>query len=383
MSLLKKILILALLAPLQVSADDDEKRPVLPGGLYDKPYIKRAGRGVAVGGYMDHEFEYNEGGGNTFDQHRFIPFIYGQVSEHVRVTAEIEFEHGGLVAGGKNSDTDGEIKLEFAVMDFTFSEAFNLRGGVILSPLGAFNLQHDSPLNDLTQRPTVNRQIMPSTLSESGMGFYGTFFPSEMSVASYEIYVVNGFNEGVINSSGALRIRSGRGSQKADNNKGKSIVGRFGFSPSLGVNFGASLHTGAYDNAGDNTLTIAGLDTKLSRGIFEFQGEYALARADIDRAVHPTAADAQQGVYGQFNVHFGHDKMLPESVWTAVARLDWVDYNSDLDGDSEMGLTLGLNFRPVEDAVLKLDYTSTWKTPAGGVRSDATGRLFLSMATYF
>ena len=57
--------------------------------------------------------------------------------------------------------------------DFRLSEALNFRGGVILSPLGSFNLLHDSPLNDLTARPVVSRQIIPSTLSEAGMGFFG------------------------------------------------------------------------------------------------------------------------------------------------------------------------------------------------------------------
>jgi hypothetical protein len=268
-------------------------------------------------------------------------------------------------------------------MDFSFSEAFNFRGGVILAPLGAFNLQHDSPLNDLTERPTVNRQIMPSTLSESGMGFFGTFYPSELSVASYEIYVVNGFNQDVVNPSGVLRIRGGRGSQKSDNNENKAITARFGLSPRLGINLGASIHTGAYDDEGDHSLTILGLDAKVTRGIWEFQGEYARASADIDRTVHLTAAESQQGAYGQFNLHFGHDRVLPGSVFTGVARWDWVDYDADQSGDSESGLTFGLNFRPVEDAVFKLDYTSIWKSPAGGTRGDAVGRLFLSMATYF
>ena len=370
----------SLLFAVPVSANE-EKRPELPGNIYDKPYIKRGGRGVAVGGYLDHEFEYNEGGRNTFDQHRFIPFIYGQVSDRIRVSAEIEFEHGGLVKG--SGSADGEIKLEYAVMDFTFTEAFNYRGGVILSPLGVFNLLHDSPLNDLTERPTVNRQIMPSTLSESGMGFFGTFYPSELAVATYEVYVVNGFNAGIIKSSGVLRIRGGRGSQKSDNNENKSIVGRLGISPRLGMNFGASDHTGAYDDAGDHRLTVIGLDTKLTRGSLELQGEYARSSASIDRTANPLTADSQQGAYGQLNLHFAHDRALLGSVWTGVARWDWVDYDSGMSGDSEFGLTIGLNFRPVEDAVFKLDYTSTWKTPTGGVRGDATGRLFLSASTYF
>ena len=356
-------------------------RPELPGGIYDKPYIKRSGRGIALGGYMDHEFEYREGGKNTFDQARFIPFIYGQVSARIRVSAEIEFEHGGLVTG--DGETDGEIKLEYAVTDFSFSEAFNFRGGVILSPLGVFNLLHDSPLNDLTERPTVNRQILPSPLSESGMGLYGTFYPSELSVASYEVYLVNGFNEGIINSSGVLRVRGGRGSQKSDNNKNKAIVARVGLSPRLGMNFGVSIHTGAYDDKGEQDLTMLGFDAKVSRSVWELQGEYGLTRADVDRSAHPMAAGAQQGAYGQVNLHFLHDRVLTGSVFTSVVRWDWIDYDMDTPGDSELGLTFGLNFRPVEDAVFKIDYAFIWKTLASSPRGDATGRLFLSLATYF
>lgn len=381
------VAVLCGLLSIQASASATEQgasatdRTAQPGGIYDKPYIKRMGRGTVVGGYIDHEFEWQEGKGNTFDQHRFIPFIYSEVNDRVHVSAEIEFEHGGLVSSG--GGTDGEIKLEYAVLDFKLSEAFNYRGGVILSPLGAFNLLHDSPLNDLTERPTVDRQIIPSTLSESGMGFYGTFYPSEMSVVSYELYVVNGFDAGVMNGSGQLRIRGGRGSQKQDNNDNKAVVGRLSLSPRLGMDLGASFHYGAYDDAGDHSLAILGLDGKLTRGPFEFQGEYARAQADVDRAAYPAAAETQQGAYAQSNLHFGHDALLPGSVLTGVVRWDWIDFDGDRTGDSELGLTFGLNFRPVEDAVFKLDYNLTWQTPADGDRGDATKRLFLSVASYF
>jgi len=367
------VLFLSLLCIAPATAQKDN-RPELPGGIYDKPYIKRMGKNIAIGGYIDTEFEWTEGKNSTFDQHRFIPFIYSEITDRLHVSSEIEFEHGGLVKG--NGTTDGEIKLEYAVMDFTFTEAFNYRGGVILSPLGRFNLLHDSPLNDLTERPTVNRQIMPSTLSESGMGFFGTFYPSELSVATYEIYLVNGFNEKVINSSGNLRIRSGRGSQKIDNNNDKAIVGRFGFSPRLGIDLGASFHTGKYDDANKNRLTIIGADAQFTRGPIELQGEYAQATAD-------GFTGDQRGAYAQTNLHFGHDYFLPESVFTTVLRWDWVDFNTSATGDSEYGFTFGLNFRPVEDAAFKLDYNTTWKTPANGVKGDGNGRFFFSIASYF
>ena len=145
-------------------------RPASRGGVTDKPYIRQSGSGTAIGGYIDHELIWNNNR-KTFDQHRFIPFIHASVSDRIHVTAEIEFEHGGLVKG--TGESDGEVKLEFATIDISFAEYLNYRGGVILSPLGRFNLIHDSPLNDLTNRPLVDQQIIPTTLSEAGMGLFG------------------------------------------------------------------------------------------------------------------------------------------------------------------------------------------------------------------
>ena len=47
-----------------------------------------------------------------------------------------------------------------------------------LMPVGKFNLLHDSPLNDLVDRPMVSRIIIPSTWFEAGAGIYGTLYPS-------------------------------------------------------------------------------------------------------------------------------------------------------------------------------------------------------------
>jgi len=352
-----------------------------PGrGIYDKPYLSGAGGGVAVGGYMDMEFEAPEGGTSTFDQHRFVPFITGYVSERVTVSAEIEYEHGGDVNGGNN---DGEIKIEYAVMDYRFSEKFNFRGGVLLSPLGSFNVLHDSPMNDLTARPVVTRQLIPSTLSESGMGFHGLFLTGEESQLEYDFYFTNGFNEEIINEDGELRIRGGRGSKKADNNEDKAVVARAGFSPTLGTNVGLSVHTGAYSDDGEQRLTIGALDAKWTLGALEIQGELATASADIDRDLLPTTAESQLGGYAQANMHVLHDKLLEGSVVTLVVRGDWMDYDTDTAGDSEEGLTLGANFRPTEETAFKVDYNWTRKTPVLGEKGEAKGRFFFSFATYF
>jgi hypothetical protein len=375
-------LVLALSAIAAFASAQEQPRPEQTGGIYDKPYLTRVGDVATLGGYIDMEFEWTEDA-STFDQHRFVPFITGYISDRVTVSAEIEFEHGG------NPDADGEVKLEYAVTDFRFTEALNFRGGVILSPLGSFNLLHDSPLNDLTARPVVSRQIIPSTLSEAGMGFFGTTYPGEESVISYEAYFVNGFDEGIINyddeGKGHLRIRNGRGSQKKDNNKDKAFVGRLGYSPVLGTNIGASVHTGNYDDADEHRLTIAALDAKVGFGALELQGEAAWADASIDRE-DPDLVDTagkQAGAYAQVNYHVLHDKLMQGSVVTLVARGDWMDFDKDLDGDEEDGFTLGVNFRPTEETVFKFDYNWTWETDRAGERGDAQNRFFFSLATYF
>ena len=53
---------------------EEEERPAVPGGMYDKHYIQRGGRGTILGGYMDHEPIWNDDR-KTFDQHRFIPCV--------------------------------------------------------------------------------------------------------------------------------------------------------------------------------------------------------------------------------------------------------------------------------------------------------------------
>ena len=356
-------------------------RPTVPGGMYDKPYIERFGRGTAVGGYIDMEWEITEDK-NTFDQHRFIPFIFSEISDRIHFATEIEFEHGGRVPG------DGEIKLEFAALDIQFTDWLTYRSGVILSPLGKFNLVHDSPWNDFVSRPLVNRQLIPTTLSESGMGFHGTLYPSEASVLGYEIYLVNGFDEGVIADTtatgdiAAIQVRGGRGSLKSDNNKSKALVGRIVYSPRLGVEFGGSIHTGKYDDADERALTIGAFDATLQKGPFELLLETAYGSAETSGS----STINQMGYYIQPNFHFGFGLApgFPESKFTAMARLGWLDYDLDIEGSHTNRYTFGINWRPIEDTAVKIEYMLEADTPVNSSdANDAQGTFFFGTTSYF
>ena len=367
------------------SSDYTSARPFVKGGIHDKPFITQVGRGTSIGGYTEVHFRFEREEGITeevtFEPKRFNIFTYTPVTDRVRVASELEFEEGGE-----------EIKIEIAAIDFEIHEALTFRGGIILSPLGRFNLAHDSLANDLTDRPLVSTEILGTALSEGGMGFFGAFYPSATSRLTYEIYGVNGFNDGVlIGSDEGTRIPAGKGNFE-DNNQNPAFVGRVAISPDPILEIGVSGHTGPYNVHNleglevdeKRSLTIFVLDGEIRWNRFELLGEYARASIDVPEQLMDFQADNQQGLYVQGNVHFlrGLVPALPQSVFTGVVRYGLVDFDTDIDGDSQNRLTLGLNFRPTEDTAFKLDYQYNWLRDGFNLEARSAGLLF-SAATYF
>ena len=373
------------------------------GGVETKSFLRRLGKNVYLGGYMDHELEFDENGGNTFDQHRLIPFIYADVSDRVKFATEIEFEHGGTNTTGGIQGDRGEIKIEFATIDFLMTDWLNYRAGIILSPLGKFNLVHDSPLQDLTDRPMVNRSIIPTTLSESGMGFFGTFYPTEISKIDYEIYAVNGFSaaddSGVVGAGDSF-IRGSRGSQQSDNNTNPAIVGRVAFSPFLGLELGVSAHTGYIDDHDSNRMTIKAFDWTYQKGPFELVGEYAHASIERDGAFD--AATENSTLYNgdmwgyfiepryhfmpQFLKNLAPTVFKDDSIFTAVLRWGEINVNQPLPNAGDIRrtrLTPGFNFRYTEDTVFKAEYQLNWEAGRVTTQEVSNNSLVFSVATYF
>ena len=398
--------------------------------IYAKPFLSAPK--ATVGGYVDVMYNnlsrqnLDNPSRNSFGQQRMVPFIYADITDHIKFATEIEIERGGMNAPQGPSSTsttvagtsvvngvsfgDGSMQIEFAQLDYLIHEAINLRAGVLLMPVGKFNLLHDSPLNDLVDRPMVSRIIIPSTWFESGAGIYGTLYPTSRSKLDNEVYAVNGMSS-TAGSITDLGVRNARGSVSRDRNDSKAVVGRVAFSPMLGIEVAGSGYHGLYKNAttptnGNGYITIAALDWTLQKGPFEFIGESAWTTI-----TNPgTGPGKMQGYYVQGNYHFMPDflkKWAPShfsdaSTFTAVVRWEQVDTDTDdrtrfLSGGGNRRelerLTLGLNFRPIEDTVIKFDWqfntqkNATGLVPAGDLGTSSSpmnGNGFLiQAATYF
>ncbi len=380
--------IAAILAPAAMSAQQDSSttdRPFVRGGAYDKPFLAHLGGNTAIGGYAEAHARWEEAGGIRaaagFEAKRFNLFTATQVSDFVRIGAEIEIEEGGE-----------ELKLEYAAIDLRIHPSLTMRGGMILSPLGRFNLSHDAPLNAFTDRPLVSTDILGVALSEPGFGLLGQFGFGRTGRITYEGYATNGFHDGLITASeDGTRIPRGRGNTN-DANASPALVGRVALSPVVGWEFGISVHHGAWNtwNAGGalvderRNLTIAVLDAELMLGALTVQGEFATATIDVPAGLAGIYASHQRGGYLDLSVPFGAGWIaaMPMSTFTAKLRFDAIDLDADRAGHSLRQLSLGINFRPTNDTALKFDLVR-------GRSSDefnnglAHAKLLMSLATYF
>lgn len=378
--------VLVLPAILAAQADTAEAaRPFVRGGVYDKPYLTRLGGNTAIGGYAEAHARYQETDGRAgesgFVAKRFNLFASSRVSDLVRFGVELEVEEGGE-----------ELKLEYAAIDVRIHPALTMRGGMILSPLGRFNLAHDSPLNEFTDRPLVSTELLGVALSEPGFGAFGQVGFGRTGRVTYEAYATNGFHDGlIVESEEGTRIPLGRGNVE-DNNGSPALVGRVALSPAVGHEIGASVHHGAWnaftiegtpvDERRD--LTIAVLDAETVIAGIVVGGELALASIDIPAGLAGIYASRQRGLYLDAAWSFGHGwvRAMPRSHFTAKLRYDRVDFDADRPGQSVRQVTAGINFRPTSDTVLKFDLVrgrshDEFENPADHVR------LLFSMATYF
>ena len=106
--------------------------------VYNRPFLRLGKLPVALGGYAEANYQYlQEDGiseGHQFQMRRLTLFVSYSISKRIKFLSEIEFEDGTK-----------EINIEFASVDFEFAHLLNMRGGIVMNPIGAFNQNHDGP----------------------------------------------------------------------------------------------------------------------------------------------------------------------------------------------------------------------------------------------
>lgn len=384
-----------LLLAVPVTATAQRDTALVQGGIYQRPYIVETGR-LAVGGYLEAHgaVERTDGitEGPSFAMPRFNIFLYSPLGRRLRVTSELEVEEGGE-----------EIKLETALVDFVITPSLVVRAGVLLVPIGAFNVNHDGPRYDFVDRPLVSTTIVPATLSEVGFGLHGRLAPAREVAVSYDLYLTNGLQEDVVlNTTGRTDLPSGRNASLfgEDANGSPAVSGRLAVQTRRLGELGLSHYRGIWntwriegievDEA--RSWAITALDLQTTLGPMELRGEAAWAAIEVPDDLVETHGDRQWGFHLDATVPVWRPRIraLTDPVVELGLRLDHVDWNVGTfastglpRGDRTTAVTLAAAFRPAGGTVFRLNYRLGSHTDLAGNPAIRTAALAFGVSTYF
>lgn len=336
--------------------------------------VYRVDHGISFGGYGEMLYENfagsNDAGVRTtakdrFDMLRGVLYTGYKYNDRVLFNSEIEFEHGNTALGG-------EASVEFAYLDFLATQNVGVRTGLLLVPMGLVNEMHEPTTYLPARRSATENAIIPTTWREMGAGVFGEHGP-----ISWRAYAVNSIRGDRFTAGG---VRGGR--QKGANAQIEDIAltGRLDYEPFEGTTVGAAFYTG---NTGQGNV-VNGRTVEGNLTIFDVHGEAQFRGATI-RALwaRATLDDVQQlnvlagnltgnrsigEELGGWYVEAGYDvsALLPrfgESSLTPYFRYEQLDTQRSVPlgftrnpASEQTIFTIGLQFRPVPQTVIKTDY---------------------------
>lgn len=301
----------------------------------------------------------------TADLRRFVLSVNHRFNDKISLHSELEIEHGVTSATDK-----GEVALEQAYLDYSFNDAANLKAGLFLIPLGFLNENHEPPVFYGVNRNEIETRIIPTTWREGGIGFFGR----ADNGFGYDIGVTTGFDAGKIDKP-AFGIRSGHQELSEAHAADLSVYGSVKYTGQPGLLLGAGIFTG---NTGQNGagnialrnvnahLTLAEVHARYAAHGFDLQALYAGGRlgdsAKVTSAIAAAAPKSLKGGYVQAAYHVWTDGDMDFAPFVRFEKFD-IDqqedvangYLADPTGHDRI-MTVGFNFKPANDVVLKADY---------------------------
>ena len=305
---------------------------------------------TTIGGYG--ELHYNNITNNKTDEktremdfHRFVLFFNHEFDSKTRFVSELELEHA-LAGEGKH----GEVELEQAYVEHDFSDTVTAKAGLFLMPIGLINETHEPPTFYGVERNPVEKDILPTTWWEAGIGANFKLAPG----LALDTAITSGLATPV-DGSNAFKIRNGRQKVSEATANDLAYTARIRYTAIPGLELGASvvyqsdLRQGTLDDAAAATLfTAHGVYT-----VDQFSVRALFAQWNVDGAdAAAVGRDKQTGYYIEpsykLNNQFG-----------VFARYSAWDNNAGDSADTEKTQTnIGINYWLHEDVVLKFDIES-------------------------
>ncbi len=334
---------------------DTEKSFTGLGAAASKVYYSKSP--LSIGGYGEMYLSSKSSAGTnqvTLDVYRFVPYIGYKFSDNIILNTEIEFEHGGSKDSSETDLSGGYVIVEFMYLDFLINEHFNARVGNFLVPMGLINERHEPTLFSTVQRPDTAKYLVPSTWHESGVMAFGNITDD----LSYRAALISALDTDV--NDNYQWLRSGRaGSLKQKAPQAAAVV-RIDYTGLKGLMAGVSAYYGDSDVSGvKSNTTILDIHADYKIDGFRAYGVYSASGRTESTNIGATAPKRASGGY----LNLSYDVLSTSSSEYSLPlfiQYESVSPQAELsNGDSVDAVnttTLGVNFFPHKQVVLKMDY---------------------------
>ncbi|HLF65349.1 MAG TPA: hypothetical protein VI603_16400 [Saprospiraceae bacterium] len=403
------IIILSLCIPIQVSAQldsilmtriavDTSGQKLNMDATYNRPFLSTGKMPIALGGYVEANTQYAStdgiSEGLSFQFRRLTIFLSSTIAKRIKFLSEIEFEDGAK-----------EINVEYAAMDIELHPLLNFRGGIIVNPIGSFNQNHDGPKWDFIDRPISATTLIPSTLSNVGIGLHGKYFAQNW-IVGYETYLTNGFDDKIIsNKENRTSLAAGKSSPEKfeESNSGRPMfTGKIAVRNREIGELGISYMTGIYnkwredgliiDSKRDMHVVAIDFNSALAHNRFTIVGEVAKVFVDVPETYSQAYGSRQFGGFIDFVGTVVKRKVFEweNAKFNLALRLEYADYNqgefNETGGniaDDIWAIVPGIAFRPVGTTVLRFNYRYQRQQDLLGNPHTRTGIVQFGFSSYF
>ena len=366
--------------------------------VYKRPFLQLGKLPVAIGGYMEANYQYfRENGlseGHQFQMRRLTLFVSSTIYKKIKFLTEIEFEDGAK-----------EINIEFASVDFELHPLLNIRGGMIMNPIGSFNQNHDGPKWEFIDRPVSATQMLPATWSNAGFGIFGKQYTSDW-VYGYELYLTNGFDDRIIanaeNKTFLPATKENAERFEESFNGSPLFTGKVAVKRRRIGELGLSYMGGIYNKFQEDGLTLdkkrrvdvfaVDFNTTIPGSQTAVNGEWAWVKINVPETYTEQFGRKQRGGFVDLvqpvlkKSMFGFDN----AVLNVAARIEYVDWNKGkfsstggAIGDDLFAIVPAISWRPSAQTVIRLNYRRHWQHDLLGNPPSKLAGFQFGLSTYF
>jgi len=315
-----------------------------------------------IGGYAQVDYIRPKSDVATVDLHRMVMYLGYEFNDKVSFESETEFEHVK------------ELEVEQAFINYRLGSSITAKAGLMLVPMGLINQTHEPTTFFTVHRPGQDKNIIPTTWSQIGIGLSGNINSISLKYQAYIFNGVKSYQDGTAFLRGVDGLRKGRQggaeafSSQANFSTKINYYGVHGLNVGLAGYFGNTQTTDLTLKDSYVGISMIGLDAVYQKNNWIVRGQYVVNNLSNTEAYNAftgrNIGSKMIGFYieSAYNIMPLFDKKASEKL-LLFSRYETYDTQASVSGlivkndaYNRNSTTFGLNYFMAPGVVFKTEY---------------------------